>query len=477
LEDLEDINVEDDDDDDDTKSLDGFLAADEDDEDDEDKISYSDEDEDEDDDDDDMDDLEYVWEDEDFEDEEDEDLVDEEEEEDDDEIEDIVDEEDEIDEEEEEEWEYVYEDDLDREYIFDSEAGFDEDFFDDESTKVPIRDYPEDPKYGERNKLIEETAERRKEKGGYEDFDPLDYLCNNMTVEEAEAFDKLELQKETEKQAAPFMVLGPQDVENLDIAKEVFKVTDLYDDDPYIPSGETDFLGTGVTDDDMKAMDDAWKSVNEALQREPWNKVDAKAEAWHSSKVDNRTLSEMYQAIEYIEGSSYDFPKWLVYDLDFNVTNLMLAAVKHNPDAPIFLMHWYAQLLFYSRYQHARDINFEFTHEDVKNADIEELERYYLGFGYDEIPKKAQGETGLISVEEMDEEEVKMAAFESWMKDVYNPEWDKLDFDDEDLKDENNVFSDNFIMPNHPDVSYSLFSNIDSSFLLCIYNLISMFPS
>jgi hypothetical protein len=155
----------------------------------------------------------------------------------------------------------------------------------------------------------------------------------------------------------------------------------------------------------------------------------------------------------------------------------MLAAVKHNPDAPIFLMHWYAQLLFYSRYQHARDINFEFTHEDVKNADIEELERYYLGFGYDEIPKKAQGETGLISVEEMDEEEVKMAAFESWMKDVYNPEWDKLDFDDEDLKDENNVFSDNFIMPNHPDVSYSLFSNIDSSFLLCIYNLISMFPS
>ncbi|KAL3915940.1 MAG: hypothetical protein SGILL_005409, partial [Bacillariaceae sp.] len=431
---------------DDGKGLDGFQAVvdDDDAEDDDDKITYSDDDDGEEGESDEN--VEYEWEEE--EEEYEEEVIEE-----DVEYEEEYDEGEEEDDDDDDEWEYVYEDDLDREYIYDSEAGLDEEFFEDEAAKVPIRDYPEDPKYGERNKLIEEIAARRKAAGGYEDdFDPVDYLCNDMTAEEAKVFDNTELQKQTEKEAAPFMVLGPQDVENLDIQKELSKITDLYDDDPHIPSGETDYMGTGVTDDDMKAMDDAWKSVNEAIEKEPWNKVDLSEENWHPENVDNQTRWEMAEAIRYIEGSSYEYTKWLKYDLGFNVTNLMLAAVKHNPDAPVFLMHWYAQLLFYSKYKPARDINFAFTHEDVQNADIEELERYYLGFGYDEIPNKAPGETGLISVEEMDEEEIKMASFESWMKTVYNPEWDKLDFDDEDLKDENNVFSDNFVMPNHPDL-------------------------
>jgi hypothetical protein len=79
------------------------------------------------------------------------------------------------------------------------------------------------------------------------------------------------------------------------------------------------------------------------------------------------------------------------------------------------------------------------------------LERYYLGFGYDEIPSKAPAETGIISFEDLDEEELKMAAFENWMMEVYNPEWDRKDFDDDEFRDEDNVHSDFYEAPQHPD--------------------------
>ena len=33
-----------------------------------------------------------------------------------------------------------------------------------------------------------------------------------------------------------------------------------------------------------------------------------------------------------------------------------------------------------------------------------------------------------------------MVAFENWMNEVCNPEWDRKDFDDDRFQDENNVF-------------------------------------
>lgn len=72
--------------------------------------------------------------------------------------------------------------------------------------------------------------------------------------------------------------------------------------------------------------------------------------------------------------------------------------------------------------------------------------------GYNEIPAKAPAETGIIEFDYLDEEELKMAAFEGWIKDVYNPEMDKKDFDDDNLRDEDNVFSDFFEYPQHPDI-------------------------
>jgi hypothetical protein len=207
----------------------------------------------------------------------------------------------------------------------------------------------------------------------------------------------------------------------------------------------------GLTDDDMVELDTTYKKVQTALKQEPWDKVMLKGLAGYEG-LSNTTLAELDECLGEIGGSAYNVTNWLLYDLDFNVSNLILAAVQHNPDAPILFQHWYPQLVTYQRYQHARDRNFDFTWNDVEKADVSELQRYYAGFGYDEIPNKAPSETGIISLEDMDEEDIKMAAFESWMTDVYNPESDRKDFDDESLRDEDNVFSEFYEDPQHPDL-------------------------
>ena len=60
------------------------------------------------------------------------------------------------------------------------------------------------------------------------------------------------------------------------------------------------------------------------------------------------------------------------------------------------------------------------------------------------------------------EEEIKMAAFETWMTDVYNPEGDRKDFDDDTLRDEDNVFSNYFV----EDASYVRIQNVQLGYTL-----------
>jgi len=168
--------------------------------------------------------------------------------------------------------------------------------------------------------------------------------------------------------------------------------------------------------------------------------------------IPNATMKEINDCLLEMGSASYNATKWLVYDIDFNVTNLMLAATKHSPKAPIIYEHWLPQLQCYDRYQYARDQNFDFTWDDVENADMEELELYYRGFGYFEIPKKKPQETGIIDAEELDDEEMRMAGLANWVQEVYNPDWDRLDFDDDRIRNKDNVFSPEFVMPRHPDL-------------------------
>lgn len=150
--------------------------------------------------------------------------------------------------------------------------------------------------------------------------------------------------------------------------------------------------------------------------------------------------------VEYGESIKNEDPlRWLLYDLNFNVTNLMLAACKHSPNAPLLLNHWMPQLCAYSRYADVRQREFQFTSDDCANADTSELLKYYQGLGYDEIPTFSPKDTNIVEVEtEYDQEDVTMSHFENWMEEVYDEEGEDLYFDDETFQPENNVFDQNF---------------------------------
>jgi hypothetical protein len=354
-------------------------------------------------------------------------------------------------------------------------------FFDDSITKVPLEDDPDDPDYNERKKSLEKTVERRKKLGGvYENFNPYQYLNENITEIELAALDKTEINKQVDEEYPGLDELFDQAEEDLskmseqDLEKELSKATDYLEDDPHLETNVTDWLGTGISDDDIKALDDSYKTIKSykrGFSEDYWNRLDVKYDNYLNNleSADNKTqyailegpdVQDMAKFISQVKKDEemdefkapYDFEKWLIYDLDFNVTNLVLAATKYSPDAPLIFWHWLKQLQTYDRYQYVRDNDFNFEAGDVENADIGELERYYRGFGYDEIPTMPQSETGLIAAEEMDEEEEKMAAFEEWMREVYNPEWDRKDFDDPGFDPPDNVFSEEFVMPDHPDL-------------------------
>lgn len=330
----------------------------------------------------------------------------------------------------------------------------DEEWEEDEgNSDIPLEDDPDDPDYMAQKKLVEETVARRDQLKKDNEFDEFDFAINNgFPPELSKLFESTDFIKQTSAIEEEMLILDEEDVKDLDLEKEMTNTPDLMADDPYENEGLQNIFGTGLSDDDMQRMDDAYKRIQTILGQEPKNKVEYKAEITDFATLDNVTLSEMDACLDEIGGSSYNCTRWLLYDLDFNVSNLILAAVKHNPEAPVILQHWFPQLTTYARYEHARERAFDFDWDDVNNADISELERYYQGFGYETIPKKAPGETGIIGFEDLDEEELKMAAFENWMIEVYNAEWDRTDFDDDSFRDEDNVFSEFFEEPQHPDL-------------------------
>lgn len=316
-----------------------------------------------------------------------------------------------------------------------------------------LEDDPEDPNYMIQKQMAEQAAEVAAQRAEDEAFDAVDFIENEMTEEDFKLFDNADFMKEVEKQTEG-MMLTSEDVEELTM-EDVEAVPSLLTDDPYPihDESETNFIekGLGITDEDMTKYDNAYRDLSKVVSEEPWNKVLHKDQVgWNNLTAS--TMEELEDCLDEIGGSAYNVSRWLLYDLDFNVSNLILSAIKHNPDAPVLFQHWYPQLVTYKRYQHARDRDFDFTWDDVENADMSELERYYAGFGYSEIPEKAPAETGIIGLEEMDEEELKMASFENWMTKVYNPEWDRKDFDDDTMQDEDNVFSHFYEAPQHPDL-------------------------
>jgi hypothetical protein len=317
-----------------------------------------------------------------------------------------------------------------------------------------------DPDYVRQKEIVTTAIAASEQRIRNENFDPIQFITD-ATPEMTTELDQLPFFQQVEALTQD-VTLTEDDLRQNGITDDNFStmvedVSDLMEDDPYprhdAEQGQVNYLQqtSGITDDDMIELDNTYKNVQSVLQKEPWDKVQLRAQQGFDN-LSNTTLSEIDACLGEIGGSAYNVTNWLLYDLDFNVSNLILAAVQHNKHAPILFQHWYPQLVVYERYQSARDRNFDFTWEDVANADLSELQRYYAGFGYDEIPQKAPAETGIINLDELDEEDIKMAAFENWMTDVYNPEMDRKDFDDDSMRDEDNVFSDFYEYPQHPDL-------------------------
>jgi hypothetical protein len=317
-----------------------------------------------------------------------------------------------------------------------------------------LQDDPDDPNYTKQKELVEAAIEASKQRAA-ESIEDI--------VVTPEQMEQLPFYEQIQERFKTINTLTPEDIEGVttDLDDAVANAPDLLQDEPYPrhEPGEINLLENyGLTDDDLEELDDVYKDVAERVQQPQWNKLTELQEAGAYDNLSNDTIDELNACAKHMlfgkkrnGTAAYDIMKWLKYDLSFNVSNLMLAAVKHNPTAPVLFAHWYPQLVHCERYQQARDRNYEFNMDDVQQADLEELKTYYAGFGYEEIPTKAPAETGIINVEELDEEETKMAAFENWIIDVYNPECDRKDLDDEDITDEDNIFSDEYITPQHPD--------------------------
>ncbi len=386
---------------------------------------------------------------------------DEEDDDDEDELELVLEEEDEDEDDEEEKEiaeEYAVDETVweeDEEYVEITAGSTDwEDDEDEDDSTMEWNEDPEDPQFAAQKELIDQAIAASLQRAQDESFEPIEFINdeNQLTPEQEELLEQSPLQKQIEAMMKN-MEITEQDVQAMgDLEEAVAATPDLMRDDPYPTEASPDYVRPpGVTDDLLKEYDATYKRMEQVIDEEPWDKVVLRE--WQGYEgLSNETLSEMEDCLEEMGGSAYNVTRWLLYDLNFNVSNLILAAVKHNREAPVLFQHWYPQLVTYKRYQHARDRNFDFNWHDVEQADLGELERYYQGFGYDEIPTKAPAETGIIRLEDLDEEEIKMAAFETWMTDVYNPELDRKDFDDDDFQDEDNVFSEFYEPPQHPDL-------------------------
>ena len=98
----------------------------------------------------------------------------------------------------------------------------------------------------------------------------------------------------------------------------------------------------------------------------------------------------------------------------------------------------------YDKYAEGQDRKFEYTWEEANAVDMSELENYWRGLGYDAIPTRTERETNIITIEPPDEDEIQMSHLQEWMKEVYNPEFDQVFFDDDSFTPYDSVFADEF---------------------------------
>ena len=350
-----------------------------------------------------------------------------------------------------------------------------------------LDDVPSDPLYQQAKETVLSQVEERKQLQDLESKVPrnfesaesvtrtIDYIMNDMTDEERAELEKDVDLEEVERIVSKNNVMLTQDdlkdvlIEDND-GSTVIDPSAIADAVPYdadrgidaFPSSTVDDDGENLlyptngafTEKDLVELDDkisAYKAARERLANQTYF-GEGHAMAYMDVERDwpllsNETQDEIMDVIENSNTMACPEPEmWLMYDLNFNVTNLILASFKHNMEAPIMFTQWMPQLEVYERYADQREKEFQWTWDDVEQADMEELELYYKGIGYDSIPKKDPSDTGIITLDTtpMDDEEREMLALENWMDDVYNEESDNLLFDDESFEPRDNVYDPDY---------------------------------
>jgi len=352
----------------------------------------------------------------------------------------------------------------------DENAPEDEELDDDEDVIADLQDDPDDPNYTAQKKLLEDTLPGLRAAGEYkenlrskEDEDGLSDVWRDtfegvfedvLTKEEIEEADA----------RADAMSVEVEDLEGLtgDDADEAYGELDDETGEDAFPSDGPMLESRGLTNANLVEIDaaareyfDTQRSMKDGTWEgfKPFDLIDEEAEWERLNLTDPVQFEECEEVLEEMDDDDRPIAmaeKLLLYDLNFDVANLFLAACNHNPDAPIILPQWLYQLECYSRYHDVQSRNFEIDWEEAEKADMSELLRYWTGLGYEEIPTRTSQETNMIKIEPPDFDDLQMSHMQEWMKEVYNPEFDEVFFDDDAFMPYDSVFSEEYYQKDPP---------------------------
>ena len=352
----------------------------------------------------------------------------------------------------------------------DDEDGEYEEYDDEEADEyvedeyVPLEDDPDDPNYTAQKELLEKSLPRRQALSAYKkiirDQVEEDGITDAMdkTLDEffEENLTKEELKELEEKAKAYEISQGDIDEVTEEDIEEVAAEFDGLEGEDAFPEDGPALEAAAATNEMLVSIDDAAKeyyakkkAIEDGTDEEcsKFDALDEEEELFKLNSTDPDQYAQLLYTIKEMEEDDrpmYKPEKMLIYDLQFNMTNIFLAACKHNPDAPIILPQWLYQMEVYERYATDQERNFEFTWDETESVDMSELEKYWQGLGYDEIPTRDPSETNIIELETPDDDEIQMSHMQEWMKEVYDPEFDEVFFDDDDFMPYDSVYSEEF---------------------------------
>jgi len=370
-------------------------------------------------------------------------------------------------------------DDKDEVYEGDSEEDDGEEYGEDheededeyvEDAYVPLEDDPDDPYYNAQKEMLEENLPRLQAVSAYKKMmrDQFDgegvtegwdkalneFFEENLTKEDL---------AEAEKKAKQYEITmeDVQDLTDEDVEEAAEEINELGGEDAF-PDDDPVLESQGITNKMLVSIDSAAKqyfATIKAMQDgtyEGYSTFDVLNDGEALSKLNSTDYDQYLELLTVLKEMREDdrpthlSTKLLLYDLQFNMTNIFLAACKHNPDAPIILPQWLYQLEEYEKYADCQERSFEFTWEEADNADMAELEAYWKGLGYDEIPTKTAQETNIVTVEPPDDDEIQMSHMQEWMREVYDPQFDEVFFDDDSFMPYDSVFDEEYYQKDTP---------------------------